>query len=804
MPFVSMAGMNAIDDRVYVSWSEPEYNKIVFFTTSGGGSCTAEYVDYDLILTARHCVTNKSEYDGYEKLNREYQIQLYDGRKTKVVLERYGHDLESEDWALLRVKDNNFYQYDNYFDVINQTPLGPVSLTGFGFLRVLSDDEIKTIRNIFQSMSARYRGKSWDFLWNKTEEELARRGIYVNDFDRSSGTYRLKSHQNCQISRFVLSVPNVFETTCDSIGGNSGGPYYLNGVLHGIVSRGYSSFDEEGYTWGVKADGFVKQVNEMRSSSDKNNPNVANQPITNSNNCVIDGTEYEKGKNYNVNREVCSNYNKKYDFGLRLYFSNGCDCMCNNDKFTCSISKCINGFHLENGICTARTTKEPTATAQNKCIINGEEYDDGITKVVSVDKCATFNSALNLEYADSCTCTCRDGKMNCEIETCKDGYNNKDGICIADDPVVVQPVSNGSKCLSRGKVYNHGESQSVGSDLCVKIDGAMATSYTRMLRTCKCTCNDGKMNCEIESCINGYRPEGGQCVSDSSSGEPLFKKPQMALSKNTSSPGSVIVHPDRPFEQDELGELSDDEKIAIQDKIQRQSDALDNDLKDVTSKTDKEFFHLLNRMVELNELRKRYEEALARERSLPNRVLGAVSIGATGIGGMMAASALSEQAADAQAEREMQAYLKTFTCEYGGNRVDGGETNVELPGGNDMISLYTEYATLANDLKMRKELLGIAPGIESEVSIDKADTGLYDDVGTGITGGVYASIARAIMNPDGEDAAKWNEQKENTGQQLKIGATVAGAGAIGGAVGNVLINYTDQDDSEEISEENEE
>ena len=201
------------------------------------------------------------------------------------------------------------------------------------------------------------------------------------------------------------------------------------------------------------------------------------------------------------------------------------------------------------------------------------------------------------------------------------------------------------------------------------------------------------------------------------------------------------------------------------------------------------YMELYNRAIELE---RKYQAALEKEQSLPNRMLGAVSIGATGIGGMMTASALAEHRADAAAEQAMTAYLETITCEYGdGKRVKGGETNIELPGGNDMIALYTEYATLANDLKVRKDLLGLAPGIESEVVVDKADTGLYDSVGVGITGGAYASIARAIMNPDGEDAKMWAEQKAQTEQNLKIGTGVAGAGAIGGMVGNVAINGFD-------------
>ena len=166
-------------------------------------------------------------------------------------------------------------------------------------------------------------------------------------------------------------------------------------------------------------------------------------------------------------------------------------------------------------------------------------------------------------------------------------------------------------------------------------------------------------------------------------------------------------------------------------------------------------------------------------------MLGAAGIGATGIGGMQLASALSEQSADNNAEQAMTAYLATFTCEYGDNRVSGGKTSVDLPGGNELIDLYSEYVALANDLKVRKNALGVKPGIESEAILDSAKTGLYDDEGLEPRTGAYASLARALQNPDGEDAKKWAEQTEKASKNIKTGAITAGAGAVGGLVGHI-------------------
>ena len=202
---------------------------------------------------------------------------------------------------------------------------------------------------------------------------------------------------------------------------------------------------------------------------------------------------------------------------------------------------------------------------------------------------------------------------------------------------------------------------------------------------------------------------------------------------------------------------------------------------------------------EIRDLAANAQKMRDKETSDINKAIGAVGIGTVGIGGTMIGGALAERAADITAEQEMTGYLESFRCDYGsGRNITGGETNVELPGGNDMISLYTEYAQLANDLKIRKEALGIRPGIESEIVIDKAETGLYEYSNNGITGGTYASIARALLNPDGEDAAMWAAQRAATDSKLKTGAIVAGAGAAASLAANIAVNYNNPDRSKQI------
>ena len=200
------------------------------------------------------------------------------------------------------------------------------------------------------------------------------------------------------------------------------------------------------------------------------------------------------------------------------------------------------------------------------------------------------------------------------------------------------------------------------------------------------------------------------------------------------------------------------------------------------------FMELYNRAVELEQKYRAY------------KTLGAVTMAATGIGGMELAQGLAEQKADKDAELDMDAYLATFKCEYGNNRAKGSETSVELPGANTLFDLYQEYMTLAADLKERKEALGLKPGIESEVILDKANTGLYDDTSTGITNGTYASLYRAKMGSD-VDRAKLQEISDTSKKRVTGGAVTAGAGAMVGIGGNILLNKIDWDKTSQETEE---
>ena len=282
--------------------------------------------------------------------------------------------------------------------------------------------------------------------------------------------------------------------------------------------------------------------------------------------------------------------------------------------------------------------------------------------------------------------------------------------------------------------------------------------------------------CRPTDCEDGFEPDGEKCVEISGKCDPMPENARQAHREYDAASGTEICIIDK-CKSDYV--LSPDKMSCAKPQLSKE-----------------------DAQKQIDELQQNADAMREREQSLANRMTGGIAIGAMGIGGMQIGAALAEQNADDAAERDMAAYLATFRCDYGsGLNIQGGETNIQLPGANTLLPLYNEYTTLAADLKTRKEALGMAPGIESEVILDAATSGLYDNESLGITDGVYTSISRALMAPGGTDASEWAAQRADTQQQLKTGAIVAGAGALVGVAGNVLTNYVGKNQPKESSDE---
>lgn len=302
-----------------------------------------------------------------------------------------------------------------------------------------------------------------------------------------------------------------------------------------------------------------------------------------------------------------------------------------------------------------------------------------------------------------------------------------------------------------------------------------------MLDDGKCVASDGPCNatqlaaithaksgelkngtCHVTECVPGYEVSNDTCVAIGGNCKSLPRKAKSGTRAWDAKAGTEICI----VTECESGYSISDDKLSCQSKL---------------SEADSR--------ARVDELRENAKKMHDKETSTANKLIGAAGIGATGIGTSQALSALSEQRADNRAENDMRAYLATIKCDYGtGKTVNGGETGIELPGGNELTQYVTQYKTLAADLKVRKTALGMSPGIESETIIDAAETGLYDNAATGKTNGAFTSLSRALSDETSADAQAWAQQKADTASKLKTGAIVAGVGAVGSAIANLAVN----------------
>lgn len=442
--------------------------------------------------------------------------------------------------------------------------------------------------------------------------------------------------------------------------------------------------------------------------------------------------------------------------------------------------------------CTSQTIS--ASTANSKITLNCENnLDEAVTTAQWVSRACTDDELAPLYASAGKTARNSDGTgVHCVPTACVDEYKLINGVCeqiICHGPrYVMNAAKNGcDDMVGRDCKSGDANAQSAkyamnGSTLeCV----IKKCNSKYMLDGGKCVLSDGPCTaeqiaaiphatagelkrgvCYATACDGGYEVSGGKCIEISGGCKSMPANAKVAhrvWNTETNSEQCIIDECAADYN------VSDD-KLSCIEKPQPTLTAEQSAAK-------------------VQELRENYNTQKAKEQSTANKLIGATGIGATGIGAQMAASALAEQRADNLAEADMTAYLATFKCDYGmGRNINGGDKEVELPGGNDLLSLYNEYKTLADDLKTRKEALGLSAGIESQVILDKASTGLYDDESTGITNGTYASLARALANPTGADAEKWNAQKSETSQKLKAGAITAGVGAAASLVADIAVN----------------
>ena len=378
-------------------------------------------------------------------------------------------------------------------------------------------------------------------------------------------------------------------------------------------------------------------------------------------------------------------------------------------------------------------------------------------------------------------------QLICCVSQCEPGFRVNYQTCTCDEVICKEYEKldeNQKNCISRD-----------GDDCTPTDPNAKSGTYTVTTDTN----NQKSGTCKITKCENGYLPNNDGTACEKSEGDctaDQLKEIPNATKGQKKKGVCYATECDAGYEVEKgkcVAILNEENKDTPKENNTENKEKTDN-----TPKLSEE-----DSKKKIAELQENYDAMKEKEQSTENKLLGAGAMASIGAGGQMIASSLAEQQADAAAELDMTAYLATFRCDFGqGRNIKGGETDIVLPGGNDLAPLYTEYVKLAQDLKMRKEALGMTPGIESEEILDKANMGLYDNESLGKTDGAFTSLASALSNPTGADAAEWAAQKAKTAEQLKTGAITAGVGAVASIAANIAINENKnakQENSAEIN-----
>ena len=829
------AATGQVDDRVYVNWSDPEYHKVVVFIQPNG-YCTGQYVAPNIILTARHCITP-------DNIDR-YGIELYDGRATLVSLLSYGSGQifrSDGDWAFLLVSDPKFYS-NTYFNVARKaTPKMTINNTGFGALRILSNAELAQLRQIFSSQRNKMAAESntnadaiqFSQIFKLVEDDIANLGI---PSIMETGNV-LKTHFNCKFTG--LSQGNLW-STCDIYSGNSGGPYYMGETLYGTCSGAVHRFDDKDKSAAIPSQSFYEKLQQIISENppkqgnyttspknDEETPtqeqhdlNEADKEIERLTKEFLDRQEHQSEEDAKrAVLEQLGGINTSVDIPeyvevveeeieeepLPIYVENDEETPTQEQHDLNEADKEIERLTKEFLDRQEHQSEEDAKRAvleqlggintsvdipEYVEVVEEEIEEEPLPIYVENDEETPTQEQHDLNEADKeierLTKEFLDRQEHQSEEDAKravleqlGGINTSvdipEYVEVVEEEIEEEPLPRYTEPLPKGPAIKGKATTNSGSGL-AKPSGDTSGGSTRRLEPLP----------EVENPL-------------------AYKDPGLAKPSGDTSGGSTrrlapLPEVENPLTPNEL--LSQKQKLAETDQ------ELLNELDNIDSMSDQEFLYFLDRAAEYEKLRERYEQALARERSLPNRMLGALGIGAGGIGGMMIASGIAEQRADQNAEIDMRAYLATFRCDAGtGKQWKGGETNIELPAGN-LTALKTEYVTLAGNLKSRKEQLGLKPGIESETIADSASTGLYDNVASSPIDGVYTSIANAILDENSSDATEWAEQQEKTTTKIQTGTKIGVTGVGGAMIGNMTVNRdmyfnTDQDTDTESDEETE-
>lgn len=269
-----------VDKREYVDWQSPRFSRVVKIASDDQPTtfCTGQFVSPTIVITNAHCV-GRCDHTDFSKC----YIKISDGQEqhVKLVLDTRFYEKfvktsneyndlaaanggTAKDYAFLRVIDPGFLT-DDFYRVRNEYYTGPVTMAGFGNMRIISDEELKLIRTVYikNVIIPLYR-ENWqknrpNMKWEKYVKKYVPSEDYI---DRSmiidpekldnalvengmepifEDSERLKLSNNCNIT---VADSSRVDMDCQSASGNSGsGLIDPVGSLVGLLNSAKRNYD---------------------------------------------------------------------------------------------------------------------------------------------------------------------------------------------------------------------------------------------------------------------------------------------------------------------------------------------------------------------------------------------------------------------------------------------------------------------------------------------------------------------------------------------------------------------------------
>ena len=261
------------DDRRPGSLEHPDYRGVVKLDLDYT-RCTGVFIDKDLILTNNHCAD-----DCYANCTGEF----WDG--TKYVTARlkplFTHKtyktLDGNDWSILSSDiPNSFYR-----TITPQTVIGEVIRGGYGTLRIIKDEEIPKLRQIYADVTREYDAKCTqaDSYVDCINEYFNQR-LIANNIKPVFGDINNFKVQKCKILGDYPNHNKMVRTTCDSAGGDSGAPYLRAGNIVALNNSGPANIfnDDNIGANGVKTENFYESAKAIITQNRANNANNYSRP----------------------------------------------------------------------------------------------------------------------------------------------------------------------------------------------------------------------------------------------------------------------------------------------------------------------------------------------------------------------------------------------------------------------------------------------------------------------------------------------------------------------------------------------